>query len=123
MAAELPLLQQYNVTHVLNVASMVENFYPDKFVYKNLDIYDLPSTDITQYFEEAFRFIDAGRADDGCVFVHCNAGVSRAASLVIGYVMKTEGVDYDKAFHYVKQQRPAICPNYGFRQQLQKYKP
>lgn len=57
----------------------------------------------------------------GVVLVHCNAGVSRAAAVVIGFLMNSEGLSFARAFSLVKNARPAACPNPGFMEQLHKY--
>jgi protein-tyrosine phosphatase len=46
---------------------------------------------IIPHFEEAFEFINKGM-ESGCVLVHCNAGISRAATIVIAYLMKTRNM-------------------------------
>ncbi|KAM7154299.1 dual specificity protein phosphatase 19 isoform 2-T2 [Macrochelys suwanniensis] len=58
---------------------------------------------------------------DGVVLVHCNAGVSRAAAIIIGFLINSEGLNFARAFSWVKNARPAICPNPGFMEQLHKY--
>ena len=58
---------------------------------------------------------------DGVVLVHCNAGVSRAAAVVIGFLMNSERLSFARAFSLVKNARPASCPNPGFIEQLHKY--
>lgn len=57
----------------------------------------------------------------GVALVHCNAGVSRSASIVIGYLMLREGLSFDDALRQVKLARPSVCPNPGFYQQLKNY--
>ena len=50
------------------------------------------------------------------VYVHCTAGMSRAAATVIIYLVlydKEFLYDIDKAIEYVKSYRPIICPNYN----------
>lgn len=54
----------------------------------------------------------------GVVLVHCNAGVSRAAAIVIGFLMNSEEISFTNAFSWVKNARPSICPNAGFIEQL-----
>ncbi|KAI9514898.1 hypothetical protein NQZ68_029743 [Dissostichus eleginoides] len=115
--------QNTGVTHVLNVAYGVSNLLPDQLVYKTLQILDLPDTDITSYLEECSGFIELARQQDGVVLVHCNAGVSRSSSVVIGYLMLREGLTFDDAYSQVKLARPSTRPNPGFYQQLQTYKP
>uniref|UniRef100_A0A8C8ZKE6 Dual specificity phosphatase 19 n=1 Tax=Prolemur simus TaxID=1328070 RepID=A0A8C8ZKE6_PROSS len=58
---------------------------------------------------------------DGVVLVHCNAGVSRAAAIVIGFLMNSEETSFTSAFSSVKNARPSICPNSGFMEQLRIY--
>uniref|UniRef100_A0A2I3M085 Dual specificity phosphatase 19 n=1 Tax=Papio anubis TaxID=9555 RepID=A0A2I3M085_PAPAN len=58
---------------------------------------------------------------DGVVLVHCNAGVSRAAAIVIGFLMNSEQTSFTSAFSLVKNARPSICPNSGFMEQLRIY--
>ncbi|XP_038141567.1 dual specificity protein phosphatase 19-like [Cyprinodon tularosa] len=122
-AHDIDTLQRFKVSHVLNVAYGVTNLFPDQMVYRTLQILDLPETDITSHLEECSCFIDHARAQDGVVLVHCNAGVSRSSSIVIGYLMLREGLSFDDAYNQVKLARPSIRPNAGFSQQLQNYKP
>ena len=122
VAADFDVLKANNITHILNIASVVENKYPDDFRYLRREMLDVPDTDIRSHFPVCFQFIDEGRSS-GCVFVHCNAGVSRAASMVIGYVMKSEGMEFQKAFDHVKSIRSCIRPNDGFMHQLKHYEP
>ncbi|XP_034066624.1 dual specificity protein phosphatase 19-like [Gymnodraco acuticeps] len=116
-------LQRLKVTHVLNVAYGVSNLLPDQLVYKTLQILDIPETNITSYLEECSGFIELARQQDGVVLVHCNAGVSRSSSVVIGYLMLREGLTFNDAYSQVKLARPSTRPNPGFYQQLQTYKP
>ncbi|KAM6461715.1 dual specificity protein phosphatase 19 isoform 1-T1 [Liasis olivaceus] len=121
-AHDLETMKKYRVTHVLNVAYGVGNAFLHDFTYKTIPILDLPETDITSYFPECFEFIEQIKLKDGVVLVHCNAGVSRAAAIIIGFLMHSEGLNFAKAFSVVKNARPAICPNSGFMEQLQKYR-
>lgn len=55
------------------------------------------------------------------MLVHCVAGVSRSATLVIAYLMKFEYMSLRQAFYHVKAVRPIIRPNPGFWRQLIEY--
>lgn len=52
------------------------------------------------------------------VVVNCQAGISRSATVVIGYLMHTKKLSYDKAFTWVRRRRPIINPNKGFSNML-----
>ncbi|KAM6956418.1 dual specificity protein phosphatase 19-like [Aplochiton taeniatus] len=123
VAHDLDTLRRYKVSHVLNVSYGVDNVFPDQFNYKTVSLLDLPETDITTHLPACFQFIDQAREQQGMVLLHCNAGVSRSASVAIGYLMAREGLLFDDAYEQVKLARSSICPNPGFYRQLQNYKP
>lgn len=106
------------MTHILNVTTMAMEDFTEKFTYKHVFVTDVPETNIVEKFDECFAFINTARQSGGCVLVHCMAGVSRSASVVIGYLMKFNNMNFTTAFEHVKQQRPCICPNEGFVRQL-----
>ncbi|KAM4698376.1 dual specificity protein phosphatase 19 [Rhinophrynus dorsalis] len=121
VAQDLDTMKKFKVTHILNVAYGVENVFPNEFTYKKISILDLPETDIASFFPECFDFIEQAKMQDGVVLVHCNAGVSRAPAIIIGFLMYNEKLNFARAFSIVKNSRPATCPNPGFMEQLLKY--
>jgi len=44
------------------VTAEVVDMFPGQYVYKRIAISDMPSTPIIDYFDDAFQFIDEGRA-------------------------------------------------------------
>lgn len=52
------------------------------------------------------------------VLIHCQQGVSRSASLVIAYIMKSKSMDINEAYAYVKNKSPCIGPNMSLIYQL-----
>ncbi|KAH9520257.1 dual specificity phosphatase 19 [Bulinus truncatus] len=121
VAHDLDTLRLHGVTHILNVASGIENLFPDLFTYLSLEFRDLPEFPIIQGFQKAINFIDDARKANGCVLVHCNAGISRSAAVVMAYLIKTERMTVNEAFSFLRSKRPAICPNPGFMIQLQNF--
>ena len=87
------------------------------FNQKIINIYDFDSENIIQYFGECLNFIKGEEK----VFVHCAAGESRSATIVIAYIMWKKKLTFDKAYKFVKEKRSRIYPNFGFRQQLQMF--
>ncbi|KAI8038949.1 dual specificity protein phosphatase 19 [Drosophila gunungcola] len=113
---------KYKLTHILSVGiptPLVE--WPTRVQCKYLPCLDLPETDLMHYvLPVSLEFIDEARRSQGCVLVHCNAGVSRSASVVIGYLMQRRDMCYEDAYNLVKSWRPCIQPNAGFMQQLKR---
>lgn len=122
-AHDMETLQTHQVTHVLNVAYGVPNPFPEQLIYKTLPILDIPDTNIIAFLEECNDFIEQARDQNGVALVHCNAGVSRSASIVIGYLMTREGLSFRDAYDLVRSVRPSARPNAGFYQQLLHYTP
>lgn len=104
------------VTHVLNAMKEIpERQYPGVEV-RRLECWDSPQQRLP--FEESAAFVDRCLNGGGWCLVHCNAGQSRSASVVIHYLM-TQGHTLQKSYGYVKGRKPDIRPNFGFCSQLQ----
>ncbi|PFX28841.1 dual specificity protein phosphatase 19-like [Stylophora pistillata] len=119
-ARNLEELKQNNITHILNVGTGIENAFPKEFEYKTVEMLDLPETPICQYFPGMFDFIING-SKSGAVLVHCNAGVSRSVTVILGYLMFSKRLPLEEAMEIVKKARPSAKPNEGFLHQLQDY--
>lgn len=77
-AADLSLLDSLGITHVLNVATGIDNFFPDRFNYKRLELLDVPEERLP--VQELVDFMAKEKTEAATIFVHCNAGVSRLGS-------------------------------------------
>lgn len=79
-------------------------------------------------FEQAlaatFAFIDAAlaaeRGKGGAVLIHCCAGRSRGPAVMTAYLIHRYRWSLDKAYTFVCQARPVVCPNRGFLSALLK---
>lgn len=87
-----------------------------------LPLEDEVSTNILPYLDTAVDRIQEAITKRNChVLVHCIAGVSRSATVVIAYLMKYKRMDLRTAFNYCFNLRPVVRPNNGFMQQLITY--
>ncbi|OQS06310.1 dual specificity protein phosphatase [Thraustotheca clavata] len=114
-------LYDTGITHICTVASQCDLHFLGKFIYLHIKIKDNPTLDITLHFDVVFEFINRVKDLQGRVFVHCVSGVSRSVTCVIAYLMKYESLTLNQAYNFIKQRRPLICPNQGFRYQLALY--
>jgi hypothetical protein len=71
--------------------------------------------------EIGYHFIDNAVGHNQNILVHCMAGVSRSASMVIYYLMKKNHWSFIKAFSTVQNARSIAKPNDSFRAQLAQY--
>lgn len=125
---KLGYLESIGITDIICVrhtaeANFIKPNFPEKIRYLVLNVADIYTENIIQYFPQVKAFIEDSFARNGKVLVHGNAGMSRSASLVIAYIMEKYGLPYRDAFVYVQQKRFCIHPNEGFVQQLHEYEP
>ena len=115
------MLSPRSVGHILNVTREIDNFFPGLFDYYNIRVYDEETTDLLKYWDNTFKYITKARQAGSKVLVHCKMGVSRSASVVIAYAMKSNNWDFKRALQHVKEKRSCIKPNKGFTAQLETY--
>jgi protein-tyrosine phosphatase len=77
-------LKENKITHIISVGeTLEEDKYKDFTLFpKKITALDREDENLLQHFDEATEFINEARKQ-GRVFVHCAAGVSRSASIVI----------------------------------------
>jgi protein-tyrosine phosphatase len=111
------LLQKHNIKAIVRLAN---GPFIDENKYDLLRIFleDHVQEPISDFFGDAIAFINEHRHQRHNVLVHCTAGVSRSATIVIAYVAHTMGWPVWRALDYVRQKAPWINPNIGFLRQL-----
>ena len=91
--------------------------YPKTIEHKLIKVSDLPRENIIRYFGECLLFIN----DDKKILVHCFAGSSRSATIIIAYLMWKNQLDFQESSNILQKIRPSIYPNYGFVRQLKMF--
>lgn len=71
---------------------------------------------------EKTRNHNKGHSGDQAILVHCDAGISRSVSCIIYHLMKSWKFLFNEAYRYVRNIRPFVQPNEGFRNQLKSLK-
>jgi protein-tyrosine phosphatase len=127
--ANTPVMRRaLGFTHVVQVSASPRpeacdaEFAEGTHLYLQLD--DDEEADALPSIERFLAFVtglDAARGDR--LLVHCDAGVSRSATLVIALLMATAQprLSFVDALAFVVQQRPVVEPNEGFRAQLERW--
>lgn len=67
---------------------------------------------LSQYFERSFEFIEKVRKQTA-LLIHCYAGISRSATILIAYIMKKKQIGVYEAMNLVQARRWQIYPNNG----------
>lgn len=118
-AKDLNLLRQHNITRVLSLLDTFRYFSPYEGIEQmRIEIADSPSARIIDHVPSGIRFISESQKSGQNILVHCAAGVSRSASMVIAYIMVKHSLDFESAKNFVKSKRGCIWPNNGFQQQI-----
>lgn len=113
-------LRNIGITHILTMGHKMPRGFPEEFSYKVIEFEDSPDVDISVYFDDAYDFICKAFASSKSnkVLVHCWAGISRSATTVMMYLMKSMSMTYVEAYEHVRKARFWVRPNKGFREKL-----
>ncbi|KAJ8397111.1 hypothetical protein AAFF_G00009650 [Aldrovandia affinis] len=117
-ASRKDMLDAMGISALLNVSSNCPNHFEGVYQYKCIPVEDNHKADISSWFAEAIEYIDSVKDSSGRVLVHCQAGISRSATICLAYLMKRKRVRLEEAFEFVKQRRSVISPNFSFMGQL-----
>lgn len=118
-------VQKYHITDILSVGIQA----PDSdIVYGDgsnstvcnhfVECLDMPDTQLDNIIKRTNQIIQSVHERNGRILIHCNAGVSRSASVCIAYLMLQRQMNFVDAFSLVKSKRECIRPNDGFLKQL-----
>ena len=137
-----PRLRSLGISHILSVVQGVSPLpLSSGFHHVIIPLRDSPSEDLLSglplCFDTISQGLATGRAEGnevpgsefsedgprggGGVLVHCMAGKSRSAAVVVAYLMKTEKCGFLDAFTRVTELRPQVALNMGFARQLRAY--
>lgn len=115
-AADWGWLTANEIKIIVNVTPSIGNYYPNDMEYHNYAIKDLNDANLGPYYEKFYQLVENNPKKR--ILVHCFAGKSRSASLVIYYLMKKYKYTMDEALNYLKERRPQINLNCKFLQEI-----
>uniref|UniRef100_A0A0K0F8E9 Protein-tyrosine-phosphatase n=1 Tax=Strongyloides venezuelensis TaxID=75913 RepID=A0A0K0F8E9_STRVS len=114
-------IKQKKISCIVNATTEEPSTYQAGVDYIKIRIEDNPYAPLNSFFDMVADKIKITKDRGGKTLVHCVAGVSRSATLVIVYLMKHERMSLRQAYQYVKAKRPIIRPNVGFWKQMVDY--
>jgi protein-tyrosine phosphatase len=124
-ALDREIVENLKITHILNITKTAINKFQD-IKYCKIEVLDTIDENISRYFKKAYDFIEKILHSNqlgfkNTVLVHCALGVSRSATIVIMFIMKTYRMSLEDSLSFVKSQRQKIDPNPGFMKQLEEF--
>lgn len=124
-ASELDYLRNNGITHVINTAAELPNYHEKTtgIKYFNITLFDdsTPNGEkLLDLLDPSFETIKNILKDNprARILVHCAAGMSRSASIVMYYLMRRYSQTYDEALDNLKQCRWLVKPNTWYEIQL-----
>lgn len=118
---DMEQIRKHGITHILSIHEDAREGTFKEIEYLCFKASDHASQDIKQFFDEAIDFIHKARLKNGCVLVHCLAGISRSTTLAVAYVMTVTEMPWYEALNVVRAARKGANPNFGFQRQLQNF--
>ena len=116
------LLDELAITHVIQIGDQDDfavYIRHDDITYMTIKIKDsLRSHFTVDLLNDAVAFIKGATTP---VLVHCRAGVSRSATVVMAYLISMCGMSYREAKMTVNEKRPCVSPNTTFLRDLLLY--
>ncbi|GAV04209.1 hypothetical protein RvY_14521 [Ramazzottius varieornatus] len=119
--ARRDFIRQRGFTCVINCTLEGPLSVLDNVEFISIKVDDSPYAQIGKFFDATADKIEEHRLMGGKVLVHCMAGVSRSASIVIAYLVKYGNMSLREAYMHTKKARSIIRPNPGFFKQLIEY--
>ncbi|KAL0266389.1 UNVERIFIED_CONTAM: hypothetical protein PYX00_008942 [Menopon gallinae] len=112
------VLEDLNVTCVVNATNeLPDTPLPSDIFYLRVSVDDKSDCDILSWLDTVADLIHQVKLASGKTLIHCVAGISRSATLCLGYLIKYEGYTLFDSYNMLKQLRN-IRPNSGFFGQL-----
>ncbi|KAF5316456.1 hypothetical protein D9619_006341 [Psilocybe cf. subviscida] len=118
-------LTQHGITHVISVIEPLP-LLPDtipKEKQLHIPIADASEANILEHLDRTTEFIQSALDENehNKVLVHCMQGISRSATVVCAYLVATTAMTAPETIDHVRAIRGIVCPNLGFRKQLEQY--
>eukprot|EP00826_Nyctotherus_ovalis_P003084 TRINITY_DN10619_c0_g1_i2.p1 TRINITY_DN10619_c0_g1~~TRINITY_DN10619_c0_g1_i2.p1 ORF type:complete len:392 (+),score=86.07 TRINITY_DN10619_c0_g1_i2:90-1265(+) len=121
---DIKILAKLGVTGVLNVqtdidmkhrqtdpARLKETYARHGIKMVHYPVHDFNPEDLSQKVRGGAECIDSLINEGRTVYVHCTAGMGRAPSMVIGYLVMYKKMSLDEAYNLVKENRKVVSPN------------
>lgn len=131
------VLDQYKIKCIITLETIqkpkevIDYCQYNNIEFKYIYILDHLNSNIYKYFDTTYNFIKNKISRGENVLVHCYAGISRSATIILNYLIRNyyeytinitmnpeEVVRYK--LYKVQQKRPIVNPNIGFINQLLK---
>ncbi|KAJ7166848.1 phosphatases II [Mycena filopes] len=113
-------LAEHRITHILSVCGdpIPAEVPQSGFHHMRISVEDVDYADLLIHLPSACRFIDQIVRGRGRILVHGVLGLSRSATVVAAYLMRSQRISATRALETTRGVREEIWPSPGFQEQL-----
>ena len=94
----------------INIELLKQHYQQRKMNFFRFPIDDVDPEDMVEKILQPIEYLGQQIQLGKTVYVHCNAGICRAPSTVLGYLTLFEGMDLTEGLHYIRQRRAFANP-------------
>lgn len=110
------------IKRIISLTGIADKCPPKKGIkYLMLPTMDEEGYDIKNDVQISLMFIADGIKSGEMTLVHCYAGMSRSATVVLAYLMSRYKWSLDKSINFLRKKRPIVNPNQGFMKFLKEF--
>jgi len=113
-------LKDIGITHILSVESGNQHIVSG-CKHLNVPMSDKGLSNLKSVIEVVFPFMEEAQQDENKLLVHCQLGQNRSPTVVMAWLMKTEGLTLWSAHKLVKEERKIVHPHPLYVRQLREY--
>jgi Dual specificity phosphatase, catalytic domain len=106
---------------VLNLCEIEDPYHCEIHPWPSHKIPDAAPAPSIEWLREQVNFVDEQRRAGLPVYIHCAAGVSRAAMVTTAYLMFKNNWTRDEALAFLRTKRPQVNPNPAFMELLKQW--
>jgi len=117
-AQNLDNLKQLGVEYVCVLGKYTNHAHPATLFHSKFNVSDHQGYDLSAHFDDIHDYLEDCLDRGSKVLIHGPTGRGVAAAIALMYLIKAEGLTFNKAWYHLKGIAPQINPNGGFVRQL-----
>jgi len=111
-------LGELKIEYILSLRSERGRINEKDYRYLHCPLDDFGQSDLSKIWMECFDFISEAKSNQKNILVHCDGGINRSPTIVVGYLVSREQWTLKQAFDHVLQVRPCVAPREHYLDQL-----
>jgi len=104
------------ITHIVSIVG--GGRYKDLWKHMYIPLRDNGSSDLLEKLEKSYDFMVESQNYGNKLFIYCQLGQNRSASLLIGFLMRWKNLTLHEAYTFLKEKRELIHPHKKYIEQL-----